>query len=86
VLHQPFAINHLDAFLRRLQRAKSILFIGDNAGETVFDRVLIEALPVPVVYTVKGGPVLNDATMDDAIEAGLDQCATIISRCFVCCR
>jgi len=71
VLHQPFAINHLDAFIKRLQRAKSILFIGDNAGEKVFDRVLIEALPIPVVYAVKGGPTLNDATLDDAMEAEL---------------
>lgn len=80
VLHQTMAIDHLDAFLKRLQRAKSILYIGDNAGETVFDRVLIEALPVPVTYVVKGSPVLNDATLEDALEAGLDQCATIVSN------
>jgi len=78
VLHQPFAINHLPAFLDLLGRAKSILFFGDNAGETVFDRVLIETLRVPVIYVVKGLPVLNDATLEDALMAGLDQCATIV--------
>lgn len=80
ILHQPFAINHLDAFRERLQRVKAILFIGDNAGETVYDRVLIEALAVQVTYVVKGSPVLNDATLEDALEAGLDQCATIVSN------
>jgi damage-control phosphatase, subfamily I len=79
VLHQPFAINHMDAFEDRLNQASSILFFGDNAGETVFDRVLIEHLPVPVTYIVKGSPVLNDATLDDAVMAGLDQCTTLIS-------
>ena len=78
VLHQPFAINHLPAFLNMLDQAKSILFFGDNAGETVFDRVLIERLQVPVTYVVKGTPVLNDATLEDALMAGLDQCATIV--------
>jgi hypothetical protein len=57
-----------------------VLYLGDNAGETVFDRVLIEALEPPVLYAVKGGPVLNDATLDDALAAGLETCATIIDN------
>ncbi len=51
--------------------------MADNAGETVFDRVFIEALPIPVVYVVKEGPIVNDVTMQDAIDAGLDTCATL---------
>lgn len=80
VLHQPIAINDLAAFEDRLAQASSILFFGDNAGETVFDRVLIEHLPDPVTYVVKGSPVLNDATFEDAVMAGLDQCTTLISN------
>jgi hypothetical protein len=57
---------------------RQVLYLADNAGETVFDRVLIEALGVPVVYAVKGGPVLNDATVEDALAAGLDRVAEII--------
>ena len=45
----------------------------------MFDRVLIDTLPLPVVYAVKGRPVLNDATVEDAIAAGLHQSATLIS-------
>ncbi len=78
VLYQPFAINDLDKFQEQLSYANRLFFIGDNAGETVFDRVLIESLHIPVTYVVKGGPVLNDATREDAMDAGLDQCSTII--------
>lgn len=80
VIHQPYAIDDTVAFRDRLATAGHILYIADNAGETVFDRVLIEALPVPVTYVVKGGPVVNDATMEDALAAGLDTCSTVISN------
>ena len=55
-----------------------MLYLADNAGETVFDRVLVEALGVPVEYAVKGGPVLNDATREDAAAAGIPGCATVV--------
>jgi len=61
-----------------LARAKQILFLADNAGETVFDRVLIEILGRPVTFVVKSGPILNDATRSEALASGLDEVATII--------
>jgi uncharacterized protein with ATP-grasp and redox domains len=79
VLEQAFAIHDSRAFGRALASAHGILYLGDNAGETVFDRVLIEALDRPVTYALKGGPILNDATMDDALAAGLDQVAELVS-------
>jgi len=63
----------------RLFPVKQILYLADNTGETVFDRVLIETLDLPVIYAVKEGPILNDATREDAIAAGLDQVAKIVS-------
>jgi len=59
-------------------KAGGVLYLADNAGETVFDRVLIETLAVPVTYAVKGGPILNDATREDALAAGIDQVAEVI--------
>jgi len=56
-----------------------VLYLADNAGETVFDCVLIETLHTPVSYAVKGGPSLNDATLEDALAAGVDGAAEIIS-------
>jgi uncharacterized protein with ATP-grasp and redox domains len=79
VLHQPFAINDLEALRRALSKAQRVLYLADNAGETVFDRVLIEILEQPVIYAVKGGPTLNDATHQDAVAAGLAEVAQIVS-------
>lgn len=78
VLAAPFAIDDLAALREAVAAADHVLYLADNAGETVFDRVLIEHLPVPVVYAVKGGPVLNDATRADAQAAGLADCATLV--------
>jgi uncharacterized protein with ATP-grasp and redox domains len=78
VLAQPFAIDDGVAFREMLSRVGQVLYLADNAGETVFDRVLIEVLDVPVIYVVKGGPILNDATREDALAAGLDQVAEIV--------
>lgn len=68
----------LDAFKQKLTEVEELLYLADNAGETVFDRVFIEQLNVPVVYAVKGGPAMNDAMLADAIAAGIDQVAEIV--------
>lgn len=78
VLEEPFAVNALDAFRASVGDSKSLLYLADNAGETVFDRVLIETLELPVTYAVKSGPILNDATRGDALAAGIDELATIV--------
>jgi uncharacterized protein with ATP-grasp and redox domains len=80
VLDQPLAVDDVPALRAALEEAAHVLFLADNAGETVFDRVLVEALSVPVFYAVKGAPTLNDATLADAVAAGLDGCATLISN------
>ena len=69
-----FARFELEAFRSALERAQCIFYLLDNAGEVVFDRVLIEELRrrnQVVVAGVKGGPILNDATREDAEQAGL---------------
>ena len=82
-MHCPLAVNNLDALRSKLDRQQGsspILFLADNAGETVFDRVLIEALHRPVTYVVKSGPTLNDATREDAVAAGLNDVATVVTN------
>jgi uncharacterized protein with ATP-grasp and redox domains len=85
MLVQPLAIDDGGAFREALARVDQgvgttpVLYLADNAGETVFDRVLIEALDTPVAYAVKGGPTLNDATREDALVAGVDQVAEVVS-------
>ena len=79
VLKKSFAICDYSLFKDRLAGAKQVLYIGDNAGETVFDRLLIEQINKPVTYVVREAPVINDATIDDAVQAGIDNVATIVS-------
>ncbi len=56
-----------------------VLYIGDNAGETVFDRVLLAEIPADrLTYAVRGRPVINDATRADAVAAGIDAVAEIM--------
>lgn len=76
-----------------IDNAKRILFIGDNAGEIVLDKIFIEKLPKEkITYVVRGGCALNDATMQDAkmvgmtdtvrvITTGLDMPAAILPLC-----
>ena len=70
-------------FAQAAANARQILFLCDNAGEIVFDRVLIETLRdrgKDVTAVVKGSPVINDATLDDASAAGLTECAAVIDN------
>ncbi len=74
-----WAINHLEHLRRDIANARSILYLGDNAGEIVFDRVLVEVLPPhSVTFAVKSGPIANDVTREDAAQSGMDQVAEII--------
>ena len=64
-----------------IEKADKILYIGDNAGEIVFDKLLIENLPKEkIVFSVRGGPIINDALMDDAEQVGLTEMVKVISN------
>ena len=79
ILKQDFAILHFDEFVEELDKAESVLYLGDNAGESVFDKILIEELNKPVIYVVREIPVINDVTLKEAIDSGLNEVAEIIS-------
>lgn len=70
----PLSSDAYAVFAKAVEKAGSVLYLCDNAGEIVFDRVLIEALQArgrSVIAAVKGAPVINDATREDAEAAGL---------------
>ncbi|MCK4671782.1 MAG: DUF89 family protein [Candidatus Aegiribacteria sp.] len=70
-----------EQFRREVFDAERILYLADNAGETVFDRIFIEQLPRgKVTVAVRGAPAINDATLRDAVDAGLDQVAKIVEN------
>lgn len=68
----------LNEFKKRLDQAPYLLYMADNVGETIFDRIFIETLDIPVKYAVKSGPILNDATLKDALAAGIDLVAEVL--------
>ncbi len=81
--HLPLSSIDYHNFAQVAANARRILFLCDNAGEIVFDRVLIESLRdrgKEVTAVVKGSPVINDATIDDASAAGLEECAAVIDN------
>ncbi len=79
ILNQDFAVNHFPEFVQMVKESKQILYLADNAGETVFDRILIEEMEKPVIYVVREKPIINDAVKEDAEEAGIDKIAEVIS-------
>ncbi len=79
ILHQEFAIFDYEFFKQELNKAKEILYIGDNSGEAVFDKILIEELEKPVTFVVREIPVINDVTLKEAKQIGIDKIAKVIS-------
>ena len=71
----------LDEFRQEIDQAQDILYLGDNAGEIVFDRLLIEQLPCEkITFVVKGGPILNDALAEDAEAVGLADIVRVVDN------
>jgi len=80
-LTDPLDIKALKGFRKATTQAKDILYLGDNAGEIVFDRLLIEQLPCEkITFVVKAGPIINDATMEDAEIVGLTDIVSVIDN------
>jgi len=78
ILKQDFAVFDYGAFKTQLEKTENILYIGDNVGESVFDKILIKELKKRVKYAVRSIPIINDVTMEDAIASGLDEVAELI--------
>lgn len=69
------------ALREAVEKSKNIMYIADNSGEIIFDKFLLENLPLnKVTYVVKGGPIVNDATMNDAISSGVVDLVRVIDN------
>ncbi|MBN2424988.1 MAG: DUF89 family protein [Calditrichaceae bacterium] len=84
---RKFEIDDFDKFIYDIKRFKSILYLADNAGEIVFDRLFIEILKrfypernLNITVVVRGAPIINDATIEDAHYIGLDKIAEVIDN------
>ena len=92
-LKAPLDKQALEKFKKAVTQAQNILFLGDNAGEVVFDKLLIQEIgPQKITYVVKKKPIINDATLEDAeivnltkivkvTDNGTDYPGTVLSAC-----
>jgi uncharacterized protein with ATP-grasp and redox domains len=82
-LNKPLAVDDYNSFRNAIFIADKIIYLTDNAGEIVFDRLLIEtliSLGKKVEAVVKGSPVINDSTLEDANESGLTKVCEVIDN------
>ncbi|HPA00337.1 ARMT1-like domain-containing protein [Mesotoga prima] len=78
-LSRPFAIDDLQELADRIRKANSLLIVGDNCGEAVLDKLLLDIAKVPNSYfSVRTKPALNDITMKEALEISMDEVATLM--------
>ena len=70
-----------EQFRKAVSKANDILYLADNAGEIVFDRLLIEQMPLErITLVVKGSPVINDACLADAQATGIADLVEVIDN------
>jgi hypothetical protein len=81
-LQRPLPENLFAAFKKKLEQTRSLVYLGDNAGEIVFDKLLLEtireAYHPEVIFVVRSAPALNDVTEKEAEMVGLGQVAAIM--------
>jgi hypothetical protein len=81
VLNNDFAIDDSKRLQDELKSAKNILYLADNAGEIVLDKLFIEQIGrTDMVFAVRGAPVINDATIEDAKSIGLNSVVKVIEN------
>ncbi len=80
-----FGIDDSTSLLNSIKKSKKILYIGDNCGEIVFDRIFIETIKkyypkTKIYYVVRGKSAVNDVLLSDALQVGMDEFATIVEN------
>ena len=84
LLEKDFALLDYDEFKDSLNKANNILYLADNAGEIVFDHIFIKGLKEKtgkdITLAVRGAPIINDATMDDALFCGIQHTVPIVQN------
>lgn len=82
-INEGFVLNDIDDFKEKINKAKTLLFIADNAGEIVFDKLLLQTIkslyPTLKIYiALRGKPIINDVTKNDIEGLGLEDIGEII--------
>jgi uncharacterized protein with ATP-grasp and redox domains len=83
-INTPLSTEDYANFKQQLQASKSVIYFGDNAGEIVFDKLLIQTIKkmyeLEIVFVVRSVPTLNDATLKEAKSVGMDKLVKVIEN------
>ncbi len=83
-LEQRLSREYLLLLENRLKESRTVVVLGDNCGEIVFDKVFLETIRTmcdpEIFYVVRNVPALNDATLEDARGVGLEEVAEVIGN------
>ncbi|MDR0579522.1 MAG: ARMT1-like domain-containing protein [Campylobacteraceae bacterium] len=84
ILEREFFIDDFTYLKIVLQKAKSVVYISDNAGEEIFDKIYIEIIKelfcdIEVYYFTRGKPIINDITYQEALDSMIDEVAVVIN-------
>jgi damage-control phosphatase, subfamily I len=83
-LKQPISEKAYLTFRQKLEKSRLLVYLGDNAGEIIFDKVLIETIreryDPQIFFVVRGFPALNDVTLKEARMVGMDQAAVVVEN------
>jgi uncharacterized protein with ATP-grasp and redox domains len=75
---------NLDRLKKRLKKARKLVYLGDNCGEIVFDKLLMEVLrnlyPLEIIFVTRTLPIMNDATFQDALSVGIEEVAQMMEN------
>ncbi|MDQ2179183.1 DUF89 domain-containing protein [Marinifilum sp. D714] len=81
LLKKEFAFNESEEMFEAIKNAKTVLYLGDNAGEIVFDKLFIETLNHPnLIFVVRGEPIINDVTFEDSQFVKMEEVCKVISN------
>ncbi|WNY99361.1 ARMT1-like domain-containing protein [Sulfurospirillum sp. 'SP'] len=83
IYHTPFAIDDFVLLEQQLAHTQTLVYLADNAGEEIFDKLYIQTIKelfpqINVYYFVRGRPIINDLTCQDALASGMNDVATIV--------
>ena len=83
IFKTDFAIDDFQSLKTKLLQTKTLVYLADNAGEEIFDKICIETIKelypdIVVYYFVRGKPIINDLTISHAKNSKLDEVATLV--------
>jgi len=83
IFKTDFAIDDFESLKQKLSQTKILVYLADNAGEEIFDKICIETIKelypdIEIYYFVRGKPIINDLTISHAKKSKLHEVATLI--------